>query len=130
MAVYLIEVALRFIRLVKNKKNLVINGIDPHFTIPTPQYNQDKSNDLIIKVDCTNTSNSSTDTTNTTYTNVNMEDNKVLKYFNEGETGKWKINPDGYYPYCPYCYYEPTGEYIKYHSLPRFCPNCKKDMGN
>lgn len=118
--------SIKVYKISEDKKNLVINGIDPYFTIPTPQYNRDKSNDLIIKIDCANTSNSTTDTTNTTYTEMNMEDNKVSKYFNEGETGKWKINPDGYYPYCPNCNYEPI--YDGWGKLPKNCPKCNMDM--
>ena len=111
---------------VSEEKNLVINGIDPYFTIPTPQYNRDKSNDLIIKIDCANTSNSITGTTNTIYTEMNKEDTKVSKYFSEGETGKWKINADGYYPYCPNCNYEPI--YEGWGKLPKNCPKCNMDM--
>lgn len=117
------------INVYKIKNNTTINCIDPYFSIPTIPYNSNKNNDCIIKVDCMNTSNSTIDTTNTTYAELNNEDTKVSKYFNESEIGKWKINADGYYPYCPYCYYEPTGEYIKHHSLPMVCPNCKTDMG-
>ena len=35
----------------------------------------------------------------------------------------WKINFDGYYPYCPNCRYEPYDGRITY-----FCPNCGKDL--
>ena len=35
----------------------------------------------------------------------------------------WKIDCDGYYPYCPNCRYEPDDGRITY-----FCPNCGKDL--
>lgn len=35
---------------------------------------------------------------------------------------KWKINCDGYYPYCAYCGEEPKGGMSKY------CPNCGAKM--
>jgi len=117
--------SIKVYKISDNKKNLFDN-IDPYFTIPTPQYNRDKSNDYTIKVDCANTSNSTADTTNTTYTEMNKEDTKISKYFNEGEIGKWKINPDGYYPYCPNCNYEPI--YEGWGKLPKNCPKCNMDM--
>ena len=38
-------------------------------------------------------------------------------------TGEWKINCDGYYPYCSRCGYEPKGGLMS-----NFCPNCGADM--
>lgn len=44
------------------------------------------------------------------------------------DLGKWQINSDGYYPYCPDCFYEPY-DYVKLiGKLPAICLNCKKDM--
>lgn len=36
---------------------------------------------------------------------------------------EWKINPDGWSPYCPVCNHEP-----KNGVLSNFCPNCGTDM--
>ena len=36
---------------------------------------------------------------------------------------EWKINPDGWYPYCPTC-----GEEPKNGVMSNFCPNCGTDM--
>lgn len=33
--------------------------------------------------------------------------------------GEWKINPDGYYPYCSECGYEP-----KNGVMTKYCPDC------
>ena len=33
--------------------------------------------------------------------------------------GEWKINPDGYYPYCSECRYEP-----EYGNMTKYCPEC------
>ena len=38
--------------------------------------------------------------------------------------GEWKINSDGYYPYCPNCNTEP-----KNGVMSNFCPNCGANMG-
>lgn len=35
----------------------------------------------------------------------------------------WKIDCNGYYPYCPNCRYEPYDG-----RLTKFCPNCGKDL--
>lgn len=35
--------------------------------------------------------------------------------------GHWKINCDGYYPYCSECLYEPE-------ELSNYCPNCGAKM--
>ena len=37
--------------------------------------------------------------------------------------GEWKINPDGYYPYCSECGKEP-----KNGVMSKFCPNCGAKM--
>ncbi len=37
--------------------------------------------------------------------------------------GEWKINCDGYYPYCSNCHHEP-----KNGVMSNFCPNCGADM--
>jgi hypothetical protein len=37
--------------------------------------------------------------------------------------GHWLINPDGWYPYCSECRYEP-----KNGELTKFCPNCGAKM--
>lgn len=39
------------------------------------------------------------------------------------ERGEWKINSDGYYPYCPRCMEEPEGG-----KMTDFCPHCGADM--
>ena len=36
---------------------------------------------------------------------------------------EWKINPDGYYPYCPECYHEP-----KNGVMSKYCPECGAKM--
>lgn len=38
-------------------------------------------------------------------------------------TGEWKINFDGYYPFCSNCGTEP-----KNGTMSNFCPNCGADM--
>ena len=37
----------------------------------------------------------------------------------EVKHGKWKINSDGYYPYCSECNNEPENG-----KLTKYCPNC------
>ena len=37
--------------------------------------------------------------------------------------GEWKINFDGYYPYCPNCRCEPKGGVMS-----NYCPDCGADM--
>lgn len=37
--------------------------------------------------------------------------------------GEWKINPDGYYPYCTECGEEPQGG-----EMTKWCPNCGAKM--
>ena len=39
--------------------------------------------------------------------------------------GQWLINPDGWYPYCSECHYEP-----KNGELTKFCPDCGARMDN
>lgn len=39
------------------------------------------------------------------------------------ERGEWRINCDGYYPYCPNCNEEP-----KNGIMTNFCPHCGADM--
>lgn len=51
--------------------------------------------------------------------------------------GYWYINPDGYYPQCSNCGYEPPRELIRYSKseegkkqkliFPRYCPECGID---
>lgn len=41
--------------------------------------------------------------------------------------GIWKISPDGYYPYCSYCGYEPEWVIGK-DSRTRYCSNCGAEM--
>lgn len=40
----------------------------------------------------------------------------------------WSINPDGYYPQCSNCGYEPPRELIRHNGdaliFPRYCPEC------
>lgn len=43
--------------------------------------------------------------------------NNVVKH------GQWKINSDGYYPYCSECGKEPQGR-----EMTDFCPNCGAKM--
>ena len=41
------------------------------------------------------------------------------------KTGRWLVNPDGYYPYCSECNTEPkNGEMTDY------CPSCGAHMTN
>lgn len=37
---------------------------------------------------------------------------------NSEKTGKWEINPDGYYPQCPFCGQEPP------NGKEEICPSC------
>lgn len=37
--------------------------------------------------------------------------------------GEWKINPDGYYPYCSECGYEP-----EHGNMTKYCPECGTKM--
>ena len=37
----------------------------------------------------------------------NVNNNKAGDYHNWECAGKWEINPDGYYPQCPFCGHEP-----------------------
>ena len=43
----------------------------------------------------------------------------------------WCINPDGYYPQCSNCGYEPPRELIRRNGdaliFPRYCPECGAD---
>lgn len=43
----------------------------------------------------------------------------------------WSINPDGYYPQCSNCGYEPPRELIRRNGdariFPRYCPDCGAD---
>lgn len=62
--------------------------------------------------------------------------NKVIKYVTDfpifdtkpvvilkpQRNGEWKINSDGYYPYCSCCGKEPLG------GMSDFCPNCGAEM--
>lgn len=41
----------------------------------------------------------------------------------EVKHGKWKINSDGYYPYCSECNNEPENG-----KLTKYCPNCGAKM--
>ena len=47
--------------------------------------------------------------------------------FEDVNHGEWKINPDGYYPYCSSCKTEP-----KNGVMSNYCPNCgvKMKKGN
>ena len=38
--------------------------------------------------------------------------------------GEWRINSDGYYPYCSECKEEP-----KNREMTKYCPNCGAKMG-
>lgn len=42
---------------------------------------------------------------------------------NSGPLARWKINSDGYYPYCSDCGFEPE-------RISLYCPNCGKKMIN
>lgn len=47
----------------------------------------------------------------------------------------WSINPDGYYPQCSNCGYEPPRELIRRNALSlepiltKYCPNCGSENG-
>lgn len=47
------------------------------------------------------------------------EKDQEIKNRNVDKSGEWEINPDGYYPYCPFCGHEPPQRGIYYQ-----CPNC------
>jgi hypothetical protein len=59
----------------------------------------------------------------------NIKEASYLTVPNLGDSiGKWKISSDGYYPYCPYCNYEPA-KYVRLNKkLPSVCLNCNADM--
>ena len=42
----------------------------------------------------------------------------------------WIINPDGYYPYCNHCYYEPERPSTNKDNRTPYCPNCGFKMRN
>lgn len=44
---------------------------------------------------------------------------------NEQLTAKWKINPDGYYPYCSNC-----GDEAECRAMTAYCPCCGAEMTN
>lgn len=58
-----------------------------------------------------------------------MKNNKSKKNYNNKtptyrKSGEWKINSDGWYPYCSECFKEPKG------GLSNYCPNCGAFMKN
>ena len=56
-----------------------------------------------------------------------MSEKEVVEVVTIETKGKWEINPDGYYPYCSECNYEPPWVEHKDMRTP-FCPNCGKKM--
>jgi len=42
--------------------------------------------------------------------------------------GKWEINPDGYYPECSICGYEPRVDYSIDLCSFNYCPSCGSAM--
>lgn len=48
----------------------------------------------------------------------------------EPGTAEWLINPDGYYPYCSHCHYEPSYEMVSRVGVPAVCENCGCIMAN
>lgn len=44
------------------------------------------------------------------------------------EEGIWLINPDGYYPYCSKCGYEPEIPHIHKDNRTPYCANCGVKM--
>lgn len=42
--------------------------------------------------------------------------------------GKWLINPDGYYPYCSCCGYEPKRSADGSDNRTAFCPGCGAEL--
>lgn len=48
--------------------------------------------------------------------------------FVEVKHGIWVINPDGYYPYCNQCGYEPRRPLGDYDNRTPRCPNCGAKM--
>lgn len=46
-----------------------------------------------------------------------------LRDANIATGAEWKINPDGWYPYCSNCGTEPRDGY-----LTNYCPECGSDM--
>lgn len=60
--------------------------------------------------------------------------NMLIEYIDHSEAIKpahWSINPDGYYPQCSNCGYEPPRELIRRNGdaliFPRYCPECGAD---
>lgn len=52
---------------------------------------------------------------------------KIADLMAENETGVWKINSDGYYPYCSRCGYEPP--YVREADMRTpYCPMCRAKM--
>lgn len=43
------------------------------------------------------------------------------RFRNADKHGEWEINPDGYYPQCPFCRFEPE-------HLEDTCPNCGANL--
>ena len=46
---------------------------------------------------------------------------QAKRYKNADKHGEWEINPDGYYPQCPFCYFEPK-------HLGDTCPACGANL--
>ena len=44
------------------------------------------------------------------------------------EQATWLINPDGYYPYCSNCGYEPDRPVFNKTNMTPYCPNCGERM--
>ena len=49
-----------------------------------------------------------------------------MNNYNRKTEGIWIINPDGWYPYCSECGYEP--EWSKEDNRTPTCPNCGRKM--
>ena len=47
----------------------------------------------------------------------------AIEQAEKGETAKWVICCDGYYPFCSVCGEEPPGR-----EMSRYCPNCGRRM--
>lgn len=46
---------------------------------------------------------------------------QAKRFRNADKHGEWEINPDSYYPQCPFCYFEPE-------DLEDTCPACGANL--
>jgi hypothetical protein len=65
---------------------------------------------------------------------VKNENSCIAEHDNQSENfaevkhGVWRINCDGYYPYCSICYYEPERPSLYKDNRTPYCPMCGAKM--